>query len=203
MADKPYEPTLIGNYEFDEIASAIQKSIRRSLEYESCWWGFIIHQSGYGQYLWRRLCIISAEDVGLGNPSALILVSAFQQSWLLLHKHDKSPTLDKYLLCCQAILYLCRSPKSREADSLTNLIEENYKMGKKLEIDEFSLDSHTERGRKLWGRFGDLNDGKEKLRLDRWFKINAKIANEAYPDKWVNDLKAIWYGRTKASKGKS
>ncbi|MCL4339164.1 hypothetical protein M1271_05740 [Patescibacteria group bacterium] len=198
--DKRYEPHLIGDYVFDETASALQKSIRRGLEYESCWWGFIIHQSGYGQYLWRRLNIITAEDVGLGNPSALILVSALQQSWLLFHKHDKAPTLDKYLLCCQAILHLCRSPKSREADSLTNLIEENYKSGKRLAVAEYALDSHCEKGRQRWGSFGNRTDGKEKKRLDMWFKVWSYIENQAYPDKWIDELKSIWYGRTKEGK---
>ncbi len=197
---KPYEPTLIGLYEFDQTTSALQKSIRRSLEYESCWWGFIIHQSGYGQYLWRRLSIIAAEDCGMGNPQALILVSALQQSWLLLHKHNKEPSLDKFLLCTQAILYLCRSPKSREADSLANLIEENFKMGKRLEIPTYALDPHCSVGKERWGRFSDKNDGKEKLRLDMWFSTWAYIEPKAYEDKWEAELKEIWYGKVKEGK---
>lgn len=200
MSSKPYEPTLIGQYEFDEVSSSLQKSIRRGLEYESCYWGFVIHQSGYGQYLWCRLSVIVCEDVGLGNPQALILVSALQQSWLLLHKHDKSPTLDKYLLCIQAILCLCRSPKTREADSLCNLIEENFKMGKRLEVPEFAKDSHTDVGRNEFGRFGDLRDGKEKLRLDMWFSTWAYIEPKAYEDKWEAKIKKIWYSRAKKPK---
>ena len=32
---------------------------------------------------------------------------------------------------------------------------------KQLEIQDYCLDSHCDKGRKIWGRFGDLKDGKE------------------------------------------
>lgn len=192
-----YELRLIGEYQFDEVTSSLQKMIRRGREYESCYWAFILHQSGYGQYIWRRLSIITTEDVGNGEPLAPIVVSSLQQSWLLLHKHNKEPDLDKFLLVVQAVLFLCRAKKSRENDSLSNLIEENFKAGKQLVIDEVSLDSHTERGRKIYGRFGNLTDGKEKLRLHKWFNFWGLIENEAYKDKWVEELKKIWYSRIK------
>jgi len=192
-----FTPTLISNYEFDEVASALQKSIRRGLEYESCFWGYIFHQSGYGMYLFRRLSVIATEDCGLGNPVALILVSTMQQSWLLLHKQDKEATLDKFLLALQTILYLCRSKKTREGDSLSNLIHENFTEGKRLNIDDYDFikDPHTSEGKMVMGRFGNLKDGKEKQRLDLWFSHFAKITDQAYPDKWEEELKKIWYSR--------
>lgn len=51
MADKkakPWEPHLIGNYEWDEVASSLQKMIRRGQEYEACFWGYVFHQSSFG-----------------------------------------------------------------------------------------------------------------------------------------------------------
>ncbi len=192
-----YTPTLIGNYEFDEVASALQKSIRRGLEYESVFWGYIIHQSGYGMYLFRRLSVIACEDVGLGNPQALILVSSLQQSWLQLHKQNKDATLDKFLLALQVILYLCRSKKTREGDSLSNLIHEHFTEGRRLEIPEYVLDPHVARARNELGLgcFGNFKGGKEKMRLDNWYNKWAYIENRAYPDKWEEELKKIWYSR--------
>ncbi len=37
-SSKPYEIKLINDYTFDEVASALQKCIRRNLEYEACYW---------------------------------------------------------------------------------------------------------------------------------------------------------------------
>ena len=192
-----FTPTLIGEYTWDEVASALQKSIRKGLEYESCYWGYIFHQSGYGMYLLRRLSVIACEDCGLGDPLSLILVSSTQQSWLLLHKQNKEATLDKFLLALQTILYLCRSKKTREGDSLSNLIHEHFTEGKRLNIDDYDFikDPHTQSGRKVLGKFGNLKDGKEKQRLDLWFNHFSKINNQAYPDKYEEELKKIWYSR--------
>ena len=198
MKDKqPYKLQLIGNYEWDEVVSSLQKMIRRGQEYEAAYWTYILHQSGFGQYLFRRLSIIACEDVGNAKAIAAVIIACLQANWLILHKHNKQPTLDKFLLPLQAVLFLCRARKTRENDSLANLIEENFKANKRLEIDPVSLDSHTAQGRKKYGRFGNLKDGKEKLRLDHWFKINAFIKNLAYEDKWEKELKKIWYGKAK------
>ena len=93
-----WEPKLIGNYEFDEVASSLQKMIRRGKEYEACYWSYALHQSGFGQYLWRRLSIICCEDIGNGDLTASMLVSSLASSWERLHKHNKLPSLDKFLL---------------------------------------------------------------------------------------------------------
>lgn len=190
-----FTPQLIGDYQFDEVTSALQKSIRRSLEYEAAYWGYLIHQSGYGMYLFRRLMVITCEDVGNGTSDAPVVISSLQQAWLLLHKQNKENTLDKFLLALQAILYLCRAKKCRENDNLANLIEENYKSGKRLEVQSWAIDSHCSAGKAQFGNFGNLKDGKEKIRLDKWFNEGAYIENVAYQDKWEEEIKQIWYSR--------
>jgi len=192
-----WEPRLIGNYAFDECTSSLQKMIRRGKEYEACFWGHVLHQSGFGSYLWRRLTIICCEDIGNGDSQASILVSSLWNGWEKLHKHTKEPTLDKFLLPCQAILYMCRCPKTRENDSLVNLIHENWKNNKRLEVLEISKDCHTDVGRSQYGRFGDLSDGKEKLRIDMWFQTWSHISNKAYDDKWESEIKEIWLSKAK------
>lgn len=198
MADKKaktWEPHLIGNYEWDEVASSLQKSIRRGMEYEACFWGYVFHQSSFGGYLWRRLSIIACEDIGNGDPQAVILVDALWSNWERLHKQNKEPTLDKLLLPIQAILYMCRCKKTRENDSLVNLIHENWKDNKRLEISQVALDPHCQKGRSVYGKFGDLEDGKEKERIKMWFKEWSFITNKAYEDKWEQEIKKIWLSK--------
>lgn len=103
--------------------------------------------------------------------------------------------MDKFLFVTQIILYLCRSPKSRENDSLSNLIDEQWKQGMRLPVPAVAIDSHCQAGRKVYGRFG-ANDGKENLRITKWFHHWAKINNEAYPDKWQKKLKQIWIDKS-------
>jgi len=145
---KKWEPHLIGKCEWDETVSSLQKMIRRGKEYEACFWAYVLFQSGFGAYLWRRLSIICCEDIGNGDPTASILVSSLTTSWERLQKHNKLPSLDKFLLFTQAILYMCRAKKSREDDSLVNLIDENWKAGERLPVLDISKDSHTEVGKK-------------------------------------------------------
>lgn len=196
VAGKPYEPRLIGDYQFDEVASALQKSIRRSQEYEASFWAYVIHQSGYGLYLWRRLIVINSEDIGNGDPQASIILASLRTNWEFLHKHTKEMTLSKCFLAIQAVLYLCRSSKVREVDSLTNLIHERFEKDERITVPDEAIDPHTNQGKKLYGRFG-AKDGKEKDRWDRWFEESSQITNPTYKDKWESDFKKLIYDRIK------
>ena len=195
-----YEPQLIDGWKFDEVASALQKSIRRGMEYESVFWAFVIHKSNFGPYLWRRLSVICSEDVGNGNPQAVLVLNALKNNWEDLHKNNKEPTLDKFLLVAHAILHLCRSQKSRETDNLVNLIDENYKSNKWLAIPKFSIDPHCNQGRKIFGRFGDLTDGKEEERIRLWDSEWSMLDKLAYTDKWKDEVLRIWLDRAKTRK---
>lgn len=187
----PYKPKLIGNYEWDEVSSALNKMIRRNREYEACFFGYVIHQSGYGLYIWRRLALISAEDIGNASPMTQILVDALASNWERMHKQSKEPTLAKLALVFQAIQAMCQAKKTREIDDLRNLIAQQYEqLGKRLEIEEVCLDSHTHRGRQVWGRFGD-NDGREEERLKQWRAEWNVVIPEAYKGKYLEELKAV------------
>jgi len=98
---------------------------------------------------------------------------------------------------------LCRGLKSRENDNLANLIEEQYKSGLRLPIEHYSKDSHTDIGRSKYGRFGDLKDGKEELRLKMWFQTWSQLDRPAYHDKYENEIRKIWTDRAiRAKDGK-
>ncbi len=69
MTSKPhYVLKTKGGYLLDEVVSALQKCIRRGREEEAMYWALEMAESGCGKYLWRRLMIIGAEDVGLADP---------------------------------------------------------------------------------------------------------------------------------------
>ena len=192
MAGKPpYKPKLIGDYEWDEVSSALNKMIRRNREYDACFFGYIIHQSGYGLYIWRRLALISAEDIGNASPMTQILVDALASNWERMHKQSKEPTLAKLALVFQAIQAMCQAKKTREIDDLRNLIAQQYEhLGKRLEIPKIAKDCHTASGRKLYGKFGD-NDGREEERLKLWRAEWNVVVPEAYPSKYLDELKAV------------
>ena len=41
MGKAPFKPQVIGGYEFDEVVSALSKAIRRSQEYDACYFAMI------------------------------------------------------------------------------------------------------------------------------------------------------------------
>ena len=186
-----WEPKLvIDDVQFDEATSALIKSIRRGLEYEACYWAYLLYLSGYAGYIWRKLSLSASEDIGGGDDFSAVLVSTLRSSWETAHKQLKDNTLDKFLFFVQAILHLCRATKSREADSLTNLLEAHWEQGVRLPVPTFAMDSHVKSARKVMGKFG-ATDGKEQERITKWFTEGAQITNEAYPDIWQSELQQI------------
>lgn len=149
MAKPYYLAKTNGGYPLDEVVSAVQKCIRRGLEEEAMFWSLEMSDSGYGQYLWKRLLVISAEDVGVGDPQALILTTC---GWLATKKatqsFTKSPGMRVEFLG-PVILYLCRAQKCREGDDFAWYIMERRKRGWQVPIPDFALDDHTGRGRRL------------------------------------------------------
>jgi replication-associated recombination protein RarA len=169
------------------------------LEYDATFWSYVLHQSGYGSYLWRRLIIILSEDIGNGDAQASSVVHALHQNWECLHKHNKQPELYKFFPVVHAVLYMCRCPKVRENDSLLNLVHEHFSDGKFLPIPEIALDSHTAKGRQLNGRLGNMKDGKELGRWERWFNESTVINKQAYPDQWEQSFKDLMFEKAKVS----
>ena len=55
-------PNTRRGYEFGEVSSAMQKAIRRADAKLAGYWALELWESGFGQYVWRRLLTVSAED---------------------------------------------------------------------------------------------------------------------------------------------
>ena len=100
-------PTVDG-YDFYEVVSALQQSIRRGLEEDALFWGTEMYLSDYADHAWNRLLIISSEDVGFAEPLATVTVKALHD----LYCKDKKAR-ESRLYFIHAILLLVRAPKSR------------------------------------------------------------------------------------------
>ena len=187
----PYQIKLIDNYEFDEVASAMQKCTRRGHEYEACWWAYVLHTSGFHKYMWRRLVIIASEDIGNATPDAAVLVSSLLQNYNYAITATNRNKNDALVFPFQAISFLCRAVKTREADSLANLIKTEYEQGKRLEVPDFALDMHSKRGRQIHGAWQDGSQAEIDERHRKWFDEFAKVEPDAGDDKYVAKLRKL------------
>jgi replication-associated recombination protein RarA len=171
MASGRYILRTRGGYLLSEVVSALQKSIRRGLLDEAAYWAVEMDLSGYSEYLWRRLRIITSEDIGPANPSLPATIGALYQWW---QAAKSKPTGGAELFIMQAVLLLCRSEKTRVVDHLTAVAYLGHD-DELRDVPEYALDKHTERGREM-GRG-----------LDHFFEEAAKVAPEAEdPDKaWL------------------
>ena len=68
-------------YDLYEVVSAFQKSIRRGMEKESMFWGIELHESGFANHAWRRMLIMSTEDIGLANPFAPVVINSLNDQY--------------------------------------------------------------------------------------------------------------------------
>jgi replication-associated recombination protein RarA len=97
--------------------------------------------------------VIASEDVGNGNPIACVVVNALFGNYNYTIDSKKRNSGDAILFLFHAAMYLCRSEKLREADTLVNLLLKEYQAGKRLEIPEYAIDPHTARGKEIHGKW--------------------------------------------------
>lgn len=93
-----------------DVASAFIKSIRGSDPNASIYWlGRMIAGGEDPAFIVRRMLISAAEDIGLANPNALLMVSACQQAV------QQVGWPESRILLAQTVIYLACSPKSNSA----------------------------------------------------------------------------------------
>ena len=106
--------------EMDVAVSALIKALRRGREVEALYWADQL-QVRYPKYLWRRLGIVAAEDVGIADPLAVVVVDALASTYRAILAESRAFRPDGVLVA-MAVMYLARAPKSREADDLKNAV---------------------------------------------------------------------------------
>lgn len=187
---KPYKIDVIGGYDFDEVASSFQKSLRRGHEYEAAFWCFILHESSYYKYAWKRLQVVASEDVGNGTPEAAILVHSLQQNYHYCITSVNRGKNDALVFLFQAVMFICRAEKSREADSLANLIRTRYEQGERLKVQAYAMDMHTKKGRDIHGAWEDGSPEDIAERHRKWYDEFSKVEPDV-GDQYIYDLKQV------------
>jgi replication-associated recombination protein RarA len=134
----------------DEVISALQKEIRRGhaenaavLAYE-----MLTTSAELEAMLWRRLMVISVEDVGWGDLNAPQLVHTLCQMAERFERSGYPP--DRGLFAIHAVRYLASRPKDRSSDEMYNWIQKAVAAGDlQPAIPDYALDRHTARGQAL------------------------------------------------------
>ena len=132
----------------DEVISALQKSIRRGMLDNALLlgWEMYVTSPELEAMLWSRLCVISVEDVGFGNPTAPVLAEALFQ----MHQRYAWPEHDRFLFAAHLIRVLATSRKDRSSDDMASWAKRSVSLGDSgPEIPDFALDMHTRRGAEM------------------------------------------------------
>jgi len=164
-------------YDHYELLSALQKCIRRGMEYEAVHFAVELEEFN-PTMLWNRLRIIACEDIGPANPLMPILVDVMQKNYLV----EKSKLTDSAykLYLVNAVVCLCFSQKSRITDDLLNVVyTERENQATLPPIPEFALVRHTARGKAM---------GKG---IDDFFSEGNKLENEAFINPYTERAKEL------------
>jgi replication-associated recombination protein RarA len=163
-------------YDHYELLSALQKCVRRGLEYEAAHFALELEEFN-PTMLWNRLKIIACEDIGPANPIMPLLIDYLQKQYLA--EKAKLAENSHKLFLTNAVVCLCRSQKSRITDDLLNVVSTERGQGKFLPIPDFALDMHTARG-KAMGK--GIND---------FFAEGNRLENEAFPNPYTQKAKEL------------
>lgn len=168
-------------YDGLEVISALQKCIRRGDERAALYWAVELYDSGYAEWLWKRLRIISSEDVGMAMPGISSEIWALYSMHVVAAKNKEDKGEPQRLFVTHAIFMLCRAKKSRLIDWALIWAWWTHPF-KKNEIPDVALDKHTDRGRlkkRSWQHFfteGTLLKPHELQELEEEYRELAKNA---------------------------
>ena len=150
-------------YVMGEVASALQKAIRRGDARLAGYWAIELFESNFREYTWRRLLTISAEDCwGILTQE----IEALYRAWQMIDKVKKG---GGRIFIAKAVILVSLAKKSRDADHLTNLVYDPKRMDETQlladlaearlnpePIPDYALDCHTNAGRAAGKTKGDF-----------------------------------------------
>lgn len=155
-------PRTPGGYDFYEVASLLQKSLRRG---DSTLAARAANElfPQYANYIWNRLLTVSAEDThGIITHEVVALFDAWEQV-----NKGKSPKGSKgRVFIAKAIVLIAQAKHSRDADSLNNLVSDQMPEpmfraaveqaesmigvpSEQFSIPDYTYDKHTRRGKQM------------------------------------------------------
>lgn len=172
---KTFPWNTVGGYDFYEVLSALQKTIRRGDRDSALFWSTELYLSEYALHAWRRLLVIASEDVGIADPHVFVQVRALYDTWVERKKEG-----DAKLFFVDAVLRLVSAKKSRITDNALVVFFEGERP--RIEIPDFALDIHTSRGR-------ELGHGQK-----HFFSEGVQLENSTLSDPYERDAKEIRSG---------
>lgn len=157
-------------YDFGEVASAFQKSVRRGLLDDALYWGVELYLSGCHEYAWKRMRVMCSEDIGPAEPGlpAQIagLYTMFRQ--LLDAKPKRAGAMgSEKLFFVHAVILLARARKCRVVDHANIYHFRAHDSIPRRAIPDWALDKHTWRGKRM-GRG-----------IDHFFETGTRLENES------------------------
>lgn len=171
-------------YPFDQVTSALQKSIRKGDAEQAVYFGLELYDVA-SYYCWKRLEVIASEDIGLADVETVRTVSILHQGWEMAKKTSWYVSPHQLTL---AILLMCRAPKSTFVEDLQSTIMEQKRRGLKIPMPDYAIDGHTKQG-KAMGRGGDnWADWYRFRHIDCGTPVNkyTKKLAELHPE-WFDD----------------
>lgn len=113
----------ISDQDTGEIIAAIQGEIRRGMEKEAVQHARQMEGTkAHRTWIWNRLSVIASEDIGLANVDAVGKIAEYRTTYEKAAASN-NPNQPETLFLCQAVTYLCRSPKSRIVDNLIHVVK--------------------------------------------------------------------------------
>jgi replication-associated recombination protein RarA len=132
----------------DQVISALQKEIRRGNTENAALIAYEMATTSerLETYLWKRLLVISVEDVGFGELKAPVLIESLYRMVNVFEPADG----ERLLLAIHAVRYLCACRKDRSSDEMIIWIKHEVEMnGLRPTIPDYALDMHTLLGQEM------------------------------------------------------
>ena len=146
-------------YDLYEVASALQKSIRRA-DVKLAGYMALELFPRYAEYAWRRLLTVSAEDChGMVTQE----IKALYDSFKVINKGKKADELKGRIFISKAVIILCTCGHNRDSDILSNYIYDKkalisdeeieclfdeIRSQPKVDMPEYVFDVHTQQGKR-------------------------------------------------------
>jgi len=148
MSKEKFELRTSKGYCFFECSSALQKSIRRGNEENAMYFAVELFNSGYGEYIWKRLRIMCSEDIGLAEPNMPANIQALYEMYAAQAKKKDEKHAPERLFLTHAVIMLCRAKKSRLIDWTLLFFWEKHP-NHNIPIPDYAYDKHNAKGRAM------------------------------------------------------
>jgi replication-associated recombination protein RarA len=136
----------------------MQKSIRRADTKLAGYFALELFHSGFYEYVWKRLMVISAEDC---HGIITCEIAALYEGFKMVNAGKKEKEKGRIFIS-KAVIILCDVKKNRDADHLQNLVydkkmsineeelvRELISSEEYVPIPDYAYDVHTKKGRKM------------------------------------------------------